>query len=178
MGKLIKNQRPRRPAAAVEFMQQHLLSWSAPSTTAIADAKRRQSAKIRQIADVLVSEGFVTLSQQAEVLGLCRSTTWTILTACHKGSGLSAKLITRLLRSSQLPPLVRSKVLEYAVEKVAGHYGGSNAQRRRFAAGLQMLEKAPFAAGPSRRRSGAGNDTPSRSADSDRVATYDRRTSW
>jgi hypothetical protein len=39
-------------------------------------------------------------------------------------SGLSAELINRMLASQQLPPLVRSKIIEYGKKKAAGLYGG------------------------------------------------------
>ncbi len=60
------------------------------------------------------------------------STTWTILRASHKGSGLSAAIIKRMLLSPQLPPLARRRILEYTTDKVAGLYGGSRMQRRKF----------------------------------------------
>jgi hypothetical protein len=98
--------------------------------------KIRQSCKIREIGDALVSEGFLTLDQQADALGLCRSTAWTILRASHKCSGLSAALINRMLAAPRLPPLVRATILEYVEEKLAGSYGHSKKQLRRFTAGL------------------------------------------
>jgi hypothetical protein len=42
----------------------------------------------------------------------------------------------------QLPPLARTKILEYVEEKAAGLYGGSRTQRRKFAARLS-IEKLP-----------------------------------
>jgi hypothetical protein len=94
--------------------------------------KTRQARKIRELGDALVAEGFLTLDQQAEVLGLCRSTAWTILKANHKASGLSASVINRMLAAPRLPPLVRAKILEYVDEKIASSYGHSKAQIRRF----------------------------------------------
>ena len=41
--------------------------------------KARQRSKIREIGDALVTSGFSTLDEQAKVLGLCRSTVWTLL---------------------------------------------------------------------------------------------------
>jgi len=100
--------------------------------------KNRQSLKIRELGDALISEGFVTLDEQALALGLCRSTTWTILKANHKSSGLSATVINRMWASPQLPPLARSKLLEYLEDKTAGRYGHSTAQLRRFTARLSI----------------------------------------
>ena len=92
----------------------------------------RQSSKIRDIADALVGAGLVHLDEQARVLGLSRSTTWSVLKANYKASGLSAAVIKRMLASSQLPPVVRQKILEYVEEKAAGVYGHNQKQRRRF----------------------------------------------
>ena len=97
--------------------------------------KTRQARKIRELGDALV-QGFLTLDQQAQALGLCRSTTWTILKADHKASGLSASVINRMLAAPRLPPLVRAKILEYIDEKIAGSYGHSKTQIRRFTARL------------------------------------------
>ena len=81
----------------------------------------------------LSAAGFVTLYSQAKVLGLPRSTTWAILKGNHKHSGLSAAVINRMLAAPQLPLLVRTKIVEYVDEKLAGSYGHSKALRRKFA---------------------------------------------
>jgi hypothetical protein len=83
----------------------------------ITELKARQSAKIRELRDALIEAGLLTLDQQAEALGLSRSTTWTICRANHKASGLTASIINRMLASPQLPPLVRAKILEYILRK-------------------------------------------------------------
>jgi hypothetical protein len=108
------------------------------STLSVAEMKARQTAKLRQLADVLIAAGFRTLGEQAKVLGLSRSTTWTILNANHKGSGLSAGIANRILAAPRLPQPVRSILVEYARERAAGLYGGSMAQGRRFAARLSI----------------------------------------
>jgi hypothetical protein len=100
--------------------------------------KARQSSKIRELGDALVATGFLTLDQQANALGLSRSTTWTVLKASHKNSGLSAAIINRMLKAPQLPPLVRGRLLEYIDEKTAGSYGHSRMQRQRFTALLSV----------------------------------------
>jgi len=97
----------------------------------------RQSSKIRELI-----ARFLTLDEQAKALGLSRSTAWTIRKASHKASGLSASIINRMLAASELPPLARTKILEYVEEKAAGLYGGSRSQRRKFAARLS-IEKLP-----------------------------------
>jgi hypothetical protein len=98
----------------------------------VAEMKARQAAKIRELGHALVDAGFLTLDDQSKALGLARSTTWTILRASHKGSGLSAAIIKRMLLSPKLPPLARRKILEYTADKLAGVYGGSRTQRRKF----------------------------------------------
>lgn len=100
--------------------------------------KARQSSKIKELGEALIASGFRTLDQQAKVLGLSRSTTWTLLKANHKSSGLSATIITRVLMAPQLPPPVRAKILEYVEEKAAGLYGHNSTQRRRFIAHLSV----------------------------------------
>src|SRR3954447_13224242 len=57
-----------------------------------AEAKARQSSKIKELRDELVSAGFNTLDRQAGALGLSRSTAWTVLRGHHKNSGLSATI--------------------------------------------------------------------------------------
>jgi hypothetical protein len=108
------------------------------STLSVAEMKARQTSKLRQLADALIAAGFRTLGEQAKVLGLSRSTTWTILNANHKGSGLSVAIANRILAAPRLPQPVRSVLVEYAGEKAAGLYGGSMAQGRQFAARLSI----------------------------------------
>jgi hypothetical protein len=102
--------------------------------------KTRQSSKIRELAEAVESAGFLTLDEQAKALGLSRSTAWTIRKAIHKASGLSASIINRMLAAPHLPPLARTKILEYVEEKAAGLYGGSRSQRHKFAARLSIEE--------------------------------------
>jgi hypothetical protein len=99
----------------------------------LTDVKARQASKIREIGEALITTGFVSLDAQAKILGLPRSTARRILSAGHKGTGLSAKIICRMLSSVLLPPLIRAKIIEYANEKAAGIYGGTEMQHRRFA---------------------------------------------
>ncbi len=98
--------------------------------------KARQAAKIRQLGEALFATGHVHLDEQARVLGLSRSTTWTILHASHKNSGLSASVIKQMLAQPELPALVRTKVFEYVDEKAAGMYGHKPVQVRRFLTAL------------------------------------------
>jgi hypothetical protein len=100
----------------------------------MVEKKARQADKIREIGLTLIKLGFPTLDMQARVLGLARSTTWTILKASHKSSGLSASTIVRILSNPKLPTELRLKVLDYVREKEAGLYGDSQTKLRRFTA--------------------------------------------
>ena len=128
-----------------------------------AELKARQSAKIRELKQVLVNGGITTLDEQAQAPALSRSTTWTILKGKHKGSGLSATIINRILASRQLPAPVRAKVLEYIEEKVAGCYGHSSVMRRRFVDRLSIKAEHKIAAIPI---SKIGNSSPPASSGS------------
>jgi hypothetical protein len=103
-----------------------------------SDSKSRQARKIGEIADTLVTVGYRTLDEQAQVLGLSRSTTWTIVRGSHKASGLSATLINRILDSPALPLPVRHKVHEYVRDRLAGTFGHNRVQLRRFRARLSV----------------------------------------
>ena len=102
----------------------------------LSEMKARQSAKIRELGQVLIDVGLRSLDDQANALGLPRSTAWTILKTCHKSYGLSAAVIERMLRSSKLPPRARTILVEYVEEKSFGLYGGARKQQQRFAVRL------------------------------------------
>jgi len=99
-----------------------------------------QSKKISEIAEALITVGYLCLDHQASALGLPRSTTWTILQSRHKNSGLSAAVIKRILGQPQLPDPVRRKVLEYVEQKSSGVYGHNPQRVRRFAASLSGFD--------------------------------------
>ena len=82
--------------------------------------KARQSAQIRELGQVLIDVGLRSLDDQANALGLPRSSAWTILKTCHKSYGLSAAVIERMLRSSKLSPRARAILVEYVEEKSFG----------------------------------------------------------
>jgi len=106
------------------------------ATVGIAEAKARQSSKIRELRIALRSAGLITLEEQARALALSRSTTWKLLKADHKASGISARVISQILYAPSLPPLVRTTILEYVREKTAGLYGHGKRQLIRFRAGI------------------------------------------
>src|SRR5947209_9751212 len=111
---------------------------SSDPNSALPKLRARQQAKIRELRDGLAAAGLRTLDKQAEALALSRSTTWNLLKGKHKGSGLSASIITRMLAAPRLPPLVRAKILEYVTEKAAGLYGDSAVRLRKFTAQLSL----------------------------------------
>jgi hypothetical protein len=96
----------------------------------------------------LIATGYFTLDKQAKALGVPRSTAWTILKARHKNYGLSGKLIKRMLASQLLPPLVRSKIIEYREEKTAGLYGGPQHSEP----DLPQVSERAYAGSPERRK--------------------------
>jgi hypothetical protein len=101
-----------------------------------SEALVRQRQKIQQIGEALVTVGLTCLKQQAAALGIVRSTAWSILQAKHKKSGLSTDVAIRMLSAPQLPPTVRTIILEYVEEKCAGLYGHNDKQLGRFTAKL------------------------------------------
>jgi hypothetical protein len=137
------------------------------SHCSVAEYKARQSAKLRELAAVLATSGFVALDEQAKALGLSRSTAWTVLKGNHKASGLSAATITRMLSSPALPQGVRVTLLSYVEEKMAGLYGHNKMQLRRFAQCF-FYYRSDHGAGPSKssptlaldEKSGAGRGEP------------------
>jgi hypothetical protein len=108
----------------------------------LIDLKARQIAKIAELRHTLLAAGYHSLDSQAAVLGLSRSTTWIILKANHKASGLTASVISRILCSHELPPNARRVIEEYVAEKLTGAYGHSRHQLRKFRARLGLGDKA------------------------------------
>ena len=102
-------------------------------------SRKQQRLKIEEIGRTLVECGFVTLDEQAYVLGLSRSTAWTVLRARHKNSGLSAMTINRMLDTGRLPPRVRQKLLEYIAAKMSGAYGDREHRLKAFASRISPV---------------------------------------
>jgi hypothetical protein len=103
------------------------------------NARRQQCLKIEEITEALMKCGFVALDEQADVLGLSRSTAWTIIRGIHKSSGLSATTLNRMLASDRLPLRVRLKVLEYIAEKMSGAYGDRKHCLKAFASRISPV---------------------------------------
>jgi predicted DNA-binding transcriptional regulator AlpA len=110
----------------------------------ISEMKARQSCKIKQLGDALITAGFLTLDEQANALGLCRSTTWTVIKGNHKASGLSSSIINRMLMSPQLPQRARTKIVEYVQEKASGLHGHNQRQLRNFTGRLIRRPEIAF----------------------------------
>jgi hypothetical protein len=113
-------------------------------TIAITEAKARQSRRIRELRIALRSAGLIGLDDQARALGLPRSNTGKILKGDHKASGLSAMVISRMLSEPRLPPIVRTKILEYVREKTDGLYGHGKRELLIFSARIG-IPKPPSA---------------------------------
>jgi predicted DNA-binding protein (UPF0251 family) len=125
----------------VKCSESHRDTACEPSKRNDKEAKAQQARKISELGEALVLQEIRTLDQQAEALGLSRSTAWTILKANHKASGLSAAVINSMLAAPRLPALVREKILEYIDEKAEGWYGHNKTQIRRFIARLSTDAK-------------------------------------
>jgi len=106
--------------------------------TSFAAMKARQCSKIAELRQVLLQAGYLSLNQQALALGLSRSTTWAILQATHKTSGLSGSVIKRMLRARDLPLEARQWIEEYVAERLAGGYGHNKIQLRAFRAQVEL----------------------------------------
>ena len=92
-----------------------------PLTDLQLEAKARQAAKIEEVRRALTAAGHRTAAEQANVLGVSRSTAWALLNR-DKKAGPSAIVLKRILSSQNLPQEVRQKVEEYIKEKSAGRY--------------------------------------------------------
>src|SRR5262249_52898718 len=92
-------------------------------------AKRRQARKLAAIREALVAAGFDTVAKQAIALDVRRATAWALLNR-DKRAGPSAKIITRILSSPNLPAAVRRRVEEYIEQKIDGVYGHDEGRRR------------------------------------------------
>ena len=99
--------------------------------------KARQTRKIEQLREVFLTNGRLSVREQAELLGLSPSTMHNVLQCNYKNYGLSAAIIKRMLACPNLPERARTIILEYTAEKIAGLYGHTRRQRRRFMAAVR-----------------------------------------
>jgi hypothetical protein len=127
---------PGNAADAIRSPADGALSQEIGGNDKRAKQRARQSHKIRQFTEALVEAGFDTLDTQSNVLRLARSTTWSILKGDHKGSGISATIVKRILNAPRLPSAARARITEYVEEKIAGLYGHTKSQCTQFASQL------------------------------------------
>ena len=111
----------------------------ATSSGSGAVKRTRQASRIRDLRQALIEAGHKSLDQQATALGLCRSTTWTVLRGDHKCIGLGAALVARMWVAPELPPTARTILANYITEKSEGAYGHNEDQRERFIARLRRF---------------------------------------
>ena len=102
------------------------------------EAKEKQAFKLAEIREALVAAGYDTTAKQAAVLGVCRSTAWVLLNR-DKRAGPSAKVIKRILLSSQVPKRARRKIEQYIKQKAHGLYGHCESATRAFGNQFQLL---------------------------------------
>jgi hypothetical protein len=102
------------------------------------NSKARQTAKLTELREALLAAGYSTLNAQSAVLGLNRSTTWTIIAGRHKSTGLSPAIINRMLAAPDLPATVRDILLQYLDERLAGVYGHNAVQLEAFSARVAL----------------------------------------
>jgi len=144
-----KGMRTEIPAA---LAQRRLRSLSIRPAFDASEMKMLQRCKIQELRTALTASGIVKVDEQAKVLGLSRSTAWTVLSGNYKNSGLSAAIINRMLASPRLPVLARQKIFEYVQEKIIGLYGHSKRRRRVFATSLPIARLNSFAVEESQQR--------------------------
>jgi len=99
----------------------------------------KQIETLRALRWALIVNGIDSLAEQARVLCLPRSTAWAALQGNHKGAGLKAAVVVRILRSQKLPEDARGIMMRYIQERVDGTYGHSEPVRRKFAMRLEKL---------------------------------------
>jgi hypothetical protein len=102
-----------------------------PLTDLQLEAKARQAAKIEEVRRALTAAGYRTTAEQANALGVNRSTAWALLNR-DKRAGPSAVVLKRILSSQNLPQEVRRKVEEYIKEKSVGRYAHDKRRVRLF----------------------------------------------
>jgi hypothetical protein len=85
-----------------------------------ADTHRTRTTTVRDIANALIAKGYHSLDKQANVLGIRRSTAWTIVKNKHKLGRLSEKTTSRMLAQPDLPPSIRAVILRYVMERSSG----------------------------------------------------------
>ena len=95
-------------------------------------AHTKQAAKISELKRVILARGYKTLSEQAALLGLKRTTVWAMFKSSHTRGGMSANTVERMLAATEAPREVRQIIDEYVREKLTGAYGHPPSALARF----------------------------------------------
>src|SRR5262245_12459481 len=95
-------------------------------------AHAKQAAKIAELRRMIVALGYKTLSEQAALLGLKRTTVWAMFKSSHTRGGMSANTVKRMLAATEAPREVRQIIDEYVREKLTGAYGHPPSALARF----------------------------------------------
>lgn len=113
------------------------LAASCDAKASRREMKARQAQKIQELRESVfqVASG---LREQAELLGLGRSTAWKVLHRPYKHSGLTAGVLNRILASPKLPPRIREIAMCYIAEKGSGLYGHNPRQQQTFASQIEF----------------------------------------
>ena len=111
---------------------------AAINAAVLQEKRAAQAHKIGEIKTTLASSGCHTVNNQALALGLCRSTTWHLLTGGHKHCGLTARVVNTILSSPLLPAPVRLVIRDYVQRKLAGEYRHSANAIARFKSRLPI----------------------------------------
>jgi hypothetical protein len=117
---------------------------------------REQQSRILEISEVLSRHGHCTVDQQARILNVPRSTAWTILRPTHKYSGLTIRVLLKMLNAPELPPEARQKVLDYLNEKAEGRFGSNRNCQRRFKTKAKQVGLMPSCSIPEQTVAGEG----------------------
>ena len=102
---------------SVEAMQQIRELIVIPGCSLNTGVTSMRTDHLRSISEALIASGYTSLDEQAEALGLHRSTAWTIINRKHKLGRLCTKTIGRILTNPQTPAAVRAVVQQYAVQQ-------------------------------------------------------------
>jgi hypothetical protein len=123
------------------MIEKQVAQGTAPALISSRNAERRrrlhkghakQAAKIAELKKALLALGYKTLSEQADLLGLKRSSVWAMFKSSHTRGGMSANTVKRMLAAIEAPREVRQIIDEYVREKLAGAYGHAPSVLKRF----------------------------------------------
>jgi len=73
---------------------------------------------VQPLVNALLAAGYGSLDQQANALGIHRSTAWTIIKNKHKLGCLNQATVSRILTNSGTPQSVRLLVEHYLNERI------------------------------------------------------------